>query len=70
MKLKMRKVKSWLRNAKKRYKEKYNIKVEKMIFSKEQLKLVQESIINARKREKEFIKNGGHVVRINNLIKK
>ena len=39
--LKIRKVKSWLRWAKKRYKEKYNIKVKKMIFSKEQLLLVQ-----------------------------
>lgn len=39
--LKMRKVKSWMRWAKKRYEEKYNIKVKKMTFSKNQLLVVQ-----------------------------
>ncbi len=64
MKLKMRKVKSWLRWAKKRYEEKYNIKINKWYFPKSQLKMVQETIMSERKRKKEFIKNGGHIVRI------
>ena len=67
MKLKMRKIKSWLRWGKKRYEEKYNIKVEKMIFSKSQLLMVQNFYKQEHQQEKEFIKNGGHIVKLKDL---
>lgn len=51
MKFKTRKIKSWLRWAKKRYKEKYNIQVIKIVFTKQQLKVIQE-INNERRKVK------------------
>ena len=48
MRFKMRKVKSWLRWAKRQYEEKYNIKITEWYFPKKQLKAVQEMQLNDR----------------------
>lgn len=58
----MRKVKSWLRWAKKRYEEKYGIKITSMQFPKEQLKMIQK----VRHKERFFkVVQGGKHLKIN-----
>ena len=53
MKLKMRKVKSWLRWGKKQYEERMGIKLKGIYIAKNQLLAVQESQIIQRKIDKD-----------------
>ena len=52
MRFKMRKVKSWLRWAKKRLEEKHSIKIHKFYFQKSQLKMVLKFRESQRKNER------------------
>lgn len=64
MKFKMRKVKSWLRWAKKRYEERYGIKIQKMTFPKNQLKM---ALLVKQNAKKEQYKCAGKAIKIGRL---
>lgn len=52
IKLKMRKVKSFLRNAKKKLSEKYDTKITECIFPKYQLKFISDFLYSEKQRKK------------------
>lgn len=71
MKLKMRKIKSWLRWGKKRYEEKLGIKIKEIRLPKSQLLMVQQSQL-LQKKQRKLIKKAQHkiTVDIKRILKK